>query len=90
MKNSKRRVRTAQRPQLEALPIQPLYQVSQLARATGLTHRQFQRLLKMEEVQVFRVGRFLLVPLSELEEKVGLVWESIKVAASLRRALGDT
>jgi hypothetical protein len=36
----------------------------------GVPHRQLQRLLEVEDVQVFRVGRLLLVPLAELEEKV--------------------
>jgi hypothetical protein len=63
--------------------------VSHLARVMGVTHRQLQRLLKKEEVQVFRVGRSLLVPLTELEEKVPPIWESVKAAEMLRRALGD-
>jgi hypothetical protein len=85
----KRRPRFPPRPRIEALPIQALYSVSQLARAMGVTHRRLQKLLKIEEVQVFRVGRFLLVPLTELEEKVPPLWESVKAAESLRRALDD-
>ena len=89
MRAGKRRTRSAQRPSIEALPIQALYPVSHLARAMGVTHRRLQKLLKSQEVQVFRVGRFLLVPLTELEEKVPPLWESIKAAESLRRALHD-
>jgi len=35
------------------------------------------------------VGRLLLVPLAELEEKVPALWESVRAAESLRRALDD-
>jgi hypothetical protein len=82
MRTVKRRSRVARR--IESLPIQALYSVNQLARAMGVTHRRLQRLLKVEEVEVFRVGRFLLVPLTELEEKVPLLWANVKAVESLR------
>jgi hypothetical protein len=63
--------------------------VAQLARAMAVPHRQLQRLLEAEGVQVFRAGRLLLVPLTELEEKVPALWESVRAAESLRRALDD-
>ena len=84
MSATKRRTRSAQRRSLEALPIQALYSVNQLAGAGGVPHRRLQRLLKLEEVRVLRVGRFLLVALTELEEKVPLLWESIRAAEALR------
>jgi len=86
MKTVKRRSRSIQR-RMESLPIQALYSVNQLAQAMGVTHRRLQRLLRIEEVEVFRVGRFLLVPLTELEEKVPRLWESVKAAESLRSSL---
>jgi hypothetical protein len=76
----KRRTRVRSR----ALPIQALYSVNQLARAAGVPHRRLQRLLKLEEVRVLHAGRFLLVALTELEEKLPLLWESIKSAEALR------
>jgi hypothetical protein len=82
MRPTKRRV--TQRPRIQALPIQALYSIRQLALAVGVTHRRLQRLLREERVQVFRVGRFLLVPLTELEEKVPLLWDSVKSAEALR------
>jgi hypothetical protein len=82
---AKRRSRPSSRP----LPIQGLYPVGHLAPVVGITHRHLQRLLKNEGVQVYRVGRFLLVPLTELEEKVPVLWDSIKAAELLRRALDD-
>ena len=84
MRTAKRRSRATR---FEALRIQALYRVSDLARASGVPHRRLQRLLKAEDVQVFRVGRLLLVPLTELEDKVPSVWESVKAAESLRSAL---
>jgi hypothetical protein len=90
MRTVKRRSRSTQHPRIESLPIQALYQVGPLAKAIGVTHRRLQRLLKLEEVHVFRVGRFLLVPLTELETKVPDLWDSIKAAESFRRALDDT
>jgi hypothetical protein len=89
MRSVKRRPRVTESPCIENLPIQALYPLGHLARAIGVSHRRLQRLLKIEGVHVFRVGRFLFVPLTELEEKVPPLWESIKVADSLRRALDD-
>jgi hypothetical protein len=86
MKAGKRRARSAQRRSIDALPIQALYSVNQLALAVGVTHRRLQRLLKVEGVRVLRVGRFLLVPLTELEEKVRPLWESVKAAEALRES----
>jgi hypothetical protein len=84
-----RRSRFARCVRVEALPIQALYPVSALARAMGVSHRRLQKLLETAEVCVMRAGRFLYVPLTELEEKVPPLWESIKAAESLRRALDD-
>ena len=89
MRTVKRGSRFAHRPRIESLPIQALYPVSELARAMGISHRQLQKLLKTAEVCLMRAGRFLYVPLTELEEKVPPLWESLKAAESLRRALDD-
>jgi hypothetical protein len=85
----KRRSHFVRRPRIEGLPIQALYPVSELARVMGVSHRRLQKLLKTSEVYVMRAGRFLYVPLTELEEKVPPLWDSIKAAESLRRALDD-
>jgi hypothetical protein len=90
MRAGKRGSRPASRRRTEALPVQALYCVGQLARALGASHRQVQKLLEIEKVRVLRVGRYLLVPLSELEEKSPTLWASITGAESLRTALGDT
>jgi hypothetical protein len=74
---------------MEGLRIQALYPVSELARVMGVSHRRLQKLLESSEVYVMRAGRFLYVPLTELEEKVPPLWDSIKAAESLRRALDE-
>jgi hypothetical protein len=89
MRTMKRRTHSAHGSRIEALPLQALYPVNHLARAMGVPHRRLQRLLKVEGVQVFRVGRLLLVPLTELEEKVPAVWESVKAVETFRRAIDD-
>jgi hypothetical protein len=89
MKTVKRRSRSARRSRFEGLPIQALYPLSDLARAMGVSHRRLQNLLKTAEVRVIRAGRFLYVPLTELEDKVPPLWDSIKAAETLRRALDD-
>lgn len=86
MTAAKRRRRTTLRPRSDALPIQALYSINQLARAAGVPHRRLQRLLRVEGVRVLGVGRFLLVPLTELEEKVPELWESMKAAEALRES----
>ena len=88
-KTVKRRSHFGPRQCIEGLPIQALYPVSELARVMGVSHRRLQKLLETSEVYVMRAGRFLYVPLTELEEKVPPLWESIKAAESLRRALDD-
>lgn len=47
-------------------------------------------MLEAEGAHVFRDGRFILVPLSEIEAKAPTLWDSMKLAESLRRALDDT
>jgi hypothetical protein len=74
---------------LAALPLQALYPAAQLARALGISHRRFQRLLRVQGVHVLRCGRLIYVPLSEIEDKIRPLWEAIKAAEMLRRALSD-
>jgi hypothetical protein len=90
VKSVKPRSRSGRRQSLDSLPIQALYQVSDLAHAIGVSHRRAQNLLKTAGVCLMRAGRYLYVPLIELEEKVPPLWESIKASESLRRALDDT
>ena len=89
MSAAKRRARSTKRARVKPLPIQALYYVSQLARATGVTHRRIQRLLSTEGVRVYQLGRDVIVPLTELEEKVPHLWESVRAVQSLRAGLDD-
>jgi hypothetical protein len=66
------------------LAVKALYSVNALARAAGIGHRPLQRVLAVMDVRVVRVGRFLFVPLTELEEKFPPLWESIRTAETLR------
>jgi hypothetical protein len=74
---------------LAALRLHALYRVSELAKAVGVSHRRFQRLLRVQGVQLLRCGRFMYVPLSELEDKIPPLWDSIKAAEMLRSAIDD-
>ncbi len=89
MRPAKRRARPSPRPRTEALPIRALYHVTHLARAAGVTYRTLFSLLKSEGARVYRAGRSVLVPLTEVEDKLPEVWESIKGAESLRGGLDD-
>lgn len=89
MKSVKRSSRAGRRGRFDALPLQPLYPMSELAHAMGISHRKLQMLLETEDVRVLRAGRFLFVPLTELEAKVPTLWESIRAVETLHRALEE-
>jgi hypothetical protein len=67
------------------LPVRALYPLGQLARAAGLSDRRLENLLAESGVVLYRPGWTKYVPLSELEEKVRPLWESIKSAEMMRR-----
>jgi hypothetical protein len=75
---------------MAALPLRALYTVGELTKATAMPRRRLIRLLIEADVQFLRSGRLLYVPLTELEEKVRLIWEGIKAAESLRHSLDDS
>ena len=87
MKAAPKRRRSSPPQPADELPLQALYRVSELARAASVSHRRLKRLLRIEGVRTFHVCRALFVPLTELEDKVPALWESIKAAETLRRAL---
>ena len=89
MRSVTRRARSPRRPRMQALPLRALYSLATLARAMGISCRRTKKLLEASEVHVLRAGRCVYVPLSELEERVPELWESIKAAESLRRALDE-
>jgi hypothetical protein len=71
-----------------ALPIKAAYTVGELAAAAGMTWQSTERLLLTNGVQFERSGRAPYVPLAELEKKMPMFWESLKLVALLKRAVG--
>jgi len=67
------------------LPLRAMYPIGELARATGMSHRRLDGLLRGAGVQILRSGSARYVPLSELEAKVRPLWDSIKAAEALRQ-----
>ena len=72
---------------MAALPLRAAYYLSDLARAASMSRWRMRRLLEGSGVEVMRVGRMTLIPLSELEAKVWPIWEGIKAAEVLRQAI---
>jgi hypothetical protein len=81
----------ARRPRsaLVHLPLRALYPLGQLATAVGLSDRRLEHLLEKAGVELLRSGWAKYVPLSELEQKVRPLWESIKSAEMIRRAIEE-
>lgn len=71
-----------------SLPIQAFYSLPELADASGISRFKLRRMLESKGITFERSGRSVLVGLSELEKKYPELWDSIKIAASLRRAVG--
>jgi len=59
------------------LGMKPLYTTIELAAAIGITQERVVRLLKAQRVFVYNIGKSCFVPLSEIEEKLQPLWESI-------------
>jgi len=55
-----------------------------LAKAAGIGRSRMHRLPEAQHVPVYTIGRTRLVPLSEIEEKLPAVWESIRKAEKER------
>ena len=66
------------------MPIQALYTLGELARASAIERRKLRRILEREGVELLVSGRIAYVSLAELEVKVRPLWEGIKAAHSLR------
>jgi len=66
------------------LSIKPLYTIGDLADATGIDRFSVRRLLEKNGVEWVRSGRSLLIPISELKEKLRNVWDSIVECEKLR------
>jgi len=77
------------RPALQNLPLRALYNIGELARASGIERRKLKRLLVAANVELMSTGRVSFVPLSELEVKVRPLWEAIKAAHALRGLIDE-
>jgi hypothetical protein len=80
----RRRVRS-----LQDLPVQALYPLALLARASGADRRTLKGVLDRAGVRCFQTSASVWVPLSEIELKVPPLWESIRAAQMLRHLAED-
>jgi hypothetical protein len=76
-------------PSLQDLPVQPLYSLAALARATGRDRRTLKGVLDRAGVRCFQTKASVWVPLCEIELKVPRLWESIRAAQMLRHLAED-
>lgn len=60
------------------LQLRAVYTTPELARIANVSADRMRRLLRASGVELLRVGRILLVPLSEIARKVPSLWESIQ------------
>jgi hypothetical protein len=72
------------RRRVAPLPLQAVYTLAELARASALSRYRLFGLLERLGIRMMRSGTLILVPLSELEEKAWPFWESIQIAERLR------
>ena len=59
------------------LELKPVYTVLELAQSLGISRRTFIQLLEMHEVLVYRIGRTVVVPASEVRDKLQPLWASL-------------
>jgi hypothetical protein len=85
MESAMRR-RAKWRRRVAPLPLQAVYTLAELARASSLSRKRLVRLLERIGIRTMRSGTLILVPLSELEEKAWPFWESIRTAEALRNS----
>jgi hypothetical protein len=66
------------------LEVRAVYSLPELARVANITADRMRRLLRASGVQMLRSGRNLLVPLSEIEQKIPPLWQSIQAIEMMR------
>jgi hypothetical protein len=69
----------------DLLEIRALYSVPALARIAKVSADMLRRVLRAANVELLRSGRVILVPLSEIRDKVPSLWKSLANAEELRR-----
>ena len=65
-----------------------LYKIAELAAFTKVSRHVMERLLHGRGVLPLKVGRTVLIPSSEIEEKIPVLWKSL-VASHLSRRSGE-
>jgi hypothetical protein len=71
---------------VKPLPLRALYSAAALARCVGISRPRMLRLLRAQRAVVYKVGRGTFVPLTEIQEKLQPLWESIRAAEQVRAA----
>lgn len=66
--------------------VRAFYSVPALARIANVSADMMRRLLRTNRLEFLRVGRVLVVPLSEIRKKVPPLWNSLQAAEELRQA----
>lgn len=59
--------------------VQPFYHLSELSRMTGISPPRLSRMLERHQIKTVRDGRLLLIPLSEINEKLHWLRESLEM-----------
>ena len=72
------------------LDLKPVYTAVELAQSIGISRRRFIRLLERQEVFVYRVGWDVLVPLSEVRDKLQPLWASLLVIDQRRQEVDES
>jgi hypothetical protein len=68
---------------------QLVYSIARLAKLGGVSRFLLRRLLKASGVTFVRSGRTVLVPLSEIEEKLPTLWNSFRSLERARTTAGE-
>ncbi len=72
---------------LDERGLQSSYELWELVEIANVSRHLMRKLLRLAGVQVQRMGRTVLVPLSEIEKKVPLLWDSLQVLQRARRTV---
>jgi hypothetical protein len=68
----------------EPLQLRAVYTVRELARAVGVTPHLMRSILRASGVELLQPTRLVLVPLSEIQEKLPQLWKSILLSEATR------
>ena len=66
--------------------LQAFYRLSELAEVARTTRYLMELLLRQAGVRSVRAGRSIVIPVSEIKEKIPLLWESLHTVHQARRA----